>query len=246
MKDTCEKYGAYTTRWGKLKKYPSVSTVFVFLDLAWSHVLSISYSLLSNGQCSFQPFKCHRRMEGNHNIWCFHLNMNWFPSQGESASKAETDFPNWLRPRGGDWWTALESHQKVSQDLFQNITIRKSRLSFPTFFFLIFIIADSLHETHICSQTPLPLMIIQLSGTTLELQLLLALQCWGLNNWTAVSAAWTMTVQLHFRRFTLFQQQKITFRSPSQTYNYSKTDKRIPSFYFSRLVLLPELFRDFF
>ena len=93
--------------------------VFVFLDLAWSHVLSISYSLLSNGQCSFQPFKCHRRMEGNHNIWCFHLNMNWFPSQGESASKAETDFPNWLRPRGGDWWTALESHQKVSQDLFK-------------------------------------------------------------------------------------------------------------------------------
>ena len=89
-------------------------------------------------------------------------------------------------------------------------------------------------------------MVIQLSGTTLELQLLLALQCWGLNNWTAVSAAWTMTVQLHFRRFTLFQQQKITFRSPSQTYNYSKTDKRIPSFYFSRLVQLPELFGYFF
>ena len=139
-------------------------------------------------------------------------------------------------------WSLIKKLVKI----FSKHNDQKVSVEFSKLFFLIFIIADSLHETHICSQTPLPLMIIQLSGTTLELQLLLALQRWGLNNWTAVSAAWTMTVQLHFRRFTLFQQQKITFRSPSQTYNYSKTDKRIPSFYFSRLVLLPELFGYFF
>ena len=88
--------------------------------ISWFGVESRSVHFI---QCPFQPFKCHRRMEGNHNIWCFHLNMNWFPSQGESASKAETDFPNWLRPRGGDWWTALESHQKVSQDLFKTFML---------------------------------------------------------------------------------------------------------------------------
>ena len=93
-----------------------VSTELYLYFLIWRGVTFCPFHTMS---CPFQPFKCHRRMGGNHKIWCFHLNMNWFPSQGESASKAETDFPNWLRPRGGDWWTALESHQKVSQDLFK-------------------------------------------------------------------------------------------------------------------------------
>ena len=47
-------------------------------------------------------------------------------SQGEGACKVETEHAEWLWPRGGDGWTDLESHQKVSSTNNMNIMVRNN------------------------------------------------------------------------------------------------------------------------
>ena len=124
VKDTCEKYGAYTTRWssrGKSSDWKNqakhsmkckCSSTFD-VESRFGHFMPIS----SAPMCIV-----HRWQKVTINIY---RTKNLFQrespfcltkinSQGEGACKAETKHAEWLWPRSGDGWTDLESYQKVS------------------------------------------------------------------------------------------------------------------------------------
>ena len=135
LNKTNDKYGPYTTRWFFRRK-----------SSAWKnqakHCLKCKCSSVFDVKSRICHFTSISRttqwIATNHSIEfnvltlttmeIFSENFFWtnFHSQGEGACKAETEHAEWLWSRGGDRWTDLESHQKVSSTDNMSIMVRNN------------------------------------------------------------------------------------------------------------------------